>query len=203
MLKVIITTSDKYHHILPTFFKLYGREWGWPCELVGYQKPKMELPDYCSWHSLGVQRGPKFFSDDLRPYFEKQSQYFIWLFEDTLIKTVNSSLLQSAINSTIWYPKTGKFCLTNESMKREHHGEYNLFIVDQNAKYRLSSQPAIWNRDYLVNSLKPNLSPWEWEAQHQVNDGHEIFGFKENVIDHNEGVRKNNIHKLDLNGIEL
>jgi hypothetical protein len=205
-MKVIITTSDLYHHLLPIFFKLYVREWNWPCELVGYKKPVMELPECCTWVSLGVQRGPKYFSDDLRPYFEKQDQFFIWIMEDTFLKGVDFKLLELSIKGlSKWI---GKWCLTNESTRRDHRTmntiyKSDLFEVAQDAKYRLSCQPAIWNREYLVASLKPGLSPWEWETQHPVNDGYDIVGFKENVVRHNEGVTKKDIHKLNLTGIEL
>lgn len=205
MLKVCITTSDKYHHLLPIFFKLYVREWNWPCELVGYEKPKMELPECCTWVSLGKQRGPKYFSDDLRPYFEKQDQYFVWLFEDSFLRSVDHDQLNWLINQceTVWdKSKIGRICLSREGMNREHVVNGKWWFADPNSKYRLSTQPSIWNRDFLLQYLTPGLTPWAMEKQDTVDDW-TIMGPIESIVCHNEGTTKHDIYKLNLEGIEL
>lgn len=70
-MKIIVTTSDNYHHLLPIFFYLYNKYWGAPFELVGHKKPECQLPDNCTWVSLGEQLGKEKWSDQLRPYFEQ------------------------------------------------------------------------------------------------------------------------------------
>lgn len=208
MLPVVITTSDKYHHLLPIFFKLYVREWNWPCELVGYEKPKMELPECCTWVSLGKQRGPKYFSDDLRPYFEKQEQYFIWCMEDTFLKSVDLSRLEKVISSiksdSLSIESLGRYCLTREGMNRPHdlNEQGNIWKAHKNTKYRLSTQPSIWSKDFLLHYLTPGLSPWDFETQ-ETKDNWRIIGPTNSIISHNEGVTKKDIHKLNLTGIEL
>jgi hypothetical protein len=202
-MKVIVTTSNLYTHLLPVFFKLYNRYWGDPFDLVGYKKPDMELPENCTWVSLGEQRGPKFFSDDLRPYFEQQPERFVWIFEDTFLKEFDRTAFEDAYR---WYIQNtcGKFCLTNESMRRKHHLylDGKLFEVAQNENYRLSTQPAIWNRDYLLQYFKPDMTPWQFETQPQQNDGWAIWGFAKNIVNHNEGVTKKDIFKIDWTGID-
>lgn len=209
MIKVVITTSDKYHHLLPIFFKLYVREWNWPCELVGYEKPAMELPLCCTWVSLGKQRGPKYFSDDLRPYFEKQDQWFIWLFEDSFIKSVDRERLNHLVAAPrepsigVWiYDRIGRVCLSNEGMNRPHGKEGDMWYAAANSLYRLSTQPSMWNRDFLLHYLKPGLSPWDFERQETIDDW-QIIGPVKSIVSHNEGVTKHDIHKLNLKGIEL
>ena len=204
-MKIVVTTSDNYHHILPTFFLLYGRTMGLPMDLVGHKKPDIELPDYVTWVSMGEQRGPKFFSDQFRPYVETLPDYFVWMMEDTFIKSFNSELFYAILSTLPASPedKLGKVCLTNESMRREHHTMPFMFWVSQNAKYRLSTQPAIWNKEYLLKYLDSGLSVWDFETQPQQNDGWTIFGYQTNVILHNEGVTRKDIHKLNLDGIEL
>lgn len=204
-MKIIVTTSNAYHHCVEIFIKLFNREWGVPFELVGYDKPAFDLPDNCTWVSLGKQRGPKFFSDDLRPYFEKQPQYFMWFFEDSFIKTVDRYRMV-AIETIFSLGKStiGRFCLSREGMNRPHtiseDGIY--WMADPKSKYRLSTQPSIWNRDFLLQYLKPGLSPWAMEKQDTVDDW-TIMGPVENIISHNEGTTKHDIHKLNLEGIEL
>lgn len=205
MLKVIVTTSNAYHHLLPIFFKLYVREWNWPCELVGYDKPAMELPECCTWVSLGKQRGPKYFTTDLKPYFEKQDQWFIWLFEDSFIKSVNHDrleILSEEIEAGKKYLNVGRFCLSNEGMNRPHTKNIENWAAEPTSLYRLSTQPSIWNRDFLLHYMKPGLSPWDFEKQPTV-DKWEIIGPVDSIVKHNEGVTKKDIHKLNLTGITL
>jgi hypothetical protein len=205
MIKVVITTSDAYHHILPIFFKLYVREWNWPCELVGYKKPDMELPECCTWVSLGEQRGPKYFSDDLRPYFKKQDQYFVWLFEDSFIKSVDKERLEWLKDKcgNVWqFQPIGRICLSREGMNRPHVVNGEWWFADPKSLYRLSTQPSIWKRDFLLQYLTPGLTPWAFEKQETVDDW-AIMGPITSIVSHNEGVTKKDIHKLNLEGIVL
>lgn len=201
-MKIVVTTSNAYTHIVPVFLRLYNREWGEPFDLVGYDKPVCPLPDNCTWVSLGKQRGPKYFSDDLRPYFEKQDQWFVWLFEDSFIRSVDKKRLELIH----WYfaKSVGRICLSNEGMNRPHTmsklGGY--WFADPQSLYRLSTQPSIWNRDFLLHYLTPGLSPWAFEKQETVDDW-QIIGPVESIVTHNEGVTKKDIHKLNLKGITL
>lgn len=204
-MKVIITTSDNYHHILPVFFKLWERNWGGELELVGYKKPSA-LPEYVTWVSLGEQRGPEYFTEDLCQYFLKQPYWFIWMMEDTFIKSVDKTRLKPFIYTGEGEElMIGKICLTNESMRRETEQFTNGWNrVSQIARYRLSSQPAIWNRSYLTNSMiNKRLNPWGWETQDPMNDGWDVLVPHENIVNHNEGVTKKDIYKLNLDGIEI
>ena len=198
-MKVCITTSDNYHHCLPVFFKCWERHWGGELELVGYKKPD-NLPEYVTFISLGEQRGAKFFSDDLRPYFEKQPQWFIWMMEDTFIKGVDFVKMRDL--QILQRADVGRIGLTRDIVNREHEVFNGIAYAMPHAKYRLSTQPSIWNRDFLLQYLTPNLSPWDFETQETV-DGWKVYGTVENVVAHNEGVRRHNIHKLNLDGIEI
>lgn len=199
-MKIICTTSNLYHHCVEIFIKLFNREWGSDFDLVGYDKPKFDLPKNCNWVSLGEQRGPKYFSDDLRGYFEKQPDWFVWLFEDSFIKRVDHPGL-------IWlsrfaYPDVGRICLSREGMNRKHKVIKNLWFADPSTIYRLSTQPSIWNKKFLLKYLTPGLTPWAFEKQ-ETKDDFQIIGPVENVVTHNEGTTKHNIHKLNLEGITL
>lgn len=198
-MKVIVTTSDAYHHCLPVFFKTYNRHWGDPFDLVGYKEPP-DLPENCTFVSLGKQRGPEYFSDDLAPYFAKQPLFFVWMMEDTFIKGFDRALFEYfAIDL---FPNIGRFCLTNEGMKRPHFVHEKLYECPASSDYRLSTQPSIWNREFLLKYLTPGLTPWKFETQ-KTRDRFMVIGPVANIMDHNEGVRKHDIHNLNLEGLEL
>ena len=199
-MKICITTSNAYHHLLPVFFYLYNKYWGAPFDLVGYDKPKCELPDNCTWVSIGVQGGKNEFSTDLRKYFEQQPQFFVWMMEDTFIKEyVHNNRIDNNISKHI-----GRIDLSNDIKSRSHkkYSELEVIIALPNTRYRLSTQPSIWNKSFLLQYLKPGLSPWDFETQDPMNDGWDIVGFVNPPVKHNEGVRRFDITKLNLDGMK-
>lgn len=208
-MKIICTTSDNYLHILPIFCYLFNENWDKriQVEIVGYKKPEFELPPNFSFHSLGVQsNNKKDFSNDLSKYFEKQDRFFIWLMEDTFIKKIDNKALERSIQLIDKYNQIGRINLTTETLKQtnfflEDIGEYRLFENTQTANYRLSTQPSIWSREFLLNYLTPNLSPWEFETQECSHDGYRIIGLNKNSIYHNEGVRRFDLYKYNLEGV--
>ena len=195
-MKIVVTTSDRYHHILPVFFYLYNKYWGAPFELVGYKKPECELPDNCTWVSLGEQGDKNNWSTSLRAYFEQQPDEFIWLMEDTLLKEPVDNNLCGAVAFT------GKVCLTDDVIKREHRKDDLIAIAHPASRYRLSTQPPIWNKKYLLQYLTPGLSPWDFETLDPKNDGWDVIGFIDPPVKHNEGVRRHDIYKLNLDGMK-
>jgi len=194
-MKIIVTTSDKYLHLVPVFEYLYLKYWGdRNIEYVGYDKPQTELP----FHSMGKQGPVNEWSTDLRKYFETQDESFIWIMEDTLIKRVFPKRIPDEVPAGV-----GKICLTNDVSKRDHvkmlSSDFYL-RASQTSKYRLSTQPSIWNKQYLLQYLKPGLTPWEFETQDPMNDGWHVYGVAEPIVIHNEGVRKHDPFKVDLTG---
>lgn len=196
-MKIIVTTSDKYHHLLPVFFYLYNKYWGQPFDLVGYAKPACELPDNCTWASMGVQGAKTEFSTDLRKYFELQPCNFVWMMEDTFLKDEVGIIWQHT--DTV---KVGRIDLTKDIQSRKHDAGRNWIYAGSDTRYRLSTQPSIWNKQFLLQYLTPGLSPWDFETQDPKNDGWEVIGFVKPPVSHNEGVRRFDIHKLNLEGMK-
>jgi len=213
--KIIVTTSDRYHHILPVFFFLFEKYWGGEVELVGYKEPK-NLPSYCTFHSMGEQRGPSFFSDDLIKYFEKQDDHIIWLMEDTFLKDhVKYQRLTDLMSLMKYNANIGRISLSCDSIKHYTtlYGQLadgaEIFQTPPVSAYHLSTQPAIWNKKFLLKWLWPGHSPWEFENlkgtiyDHPENEFVNLALDKFNApIQHNEGVRKRDLHAFDLNGID-
>lgn len=195
-MKIIVTTSNKYLHLVPVFEYLYLKYWGdRNIEIVGYEKPQTELP----FVSMGNQGGVNEWSTDLRRYFEKQDENFIWLMEDTLIRHVDVKRIPTSIPEGV-----GKVCLTNDVSKRDHvkmlSSDFYL-RASATSRYRLSTQPSIWNKQYLLQYLKPGLSPWDFETQDPMNDGWHVYGVADPIVIHNEGVRRFDPFKVDLTGL--
>lgn len=212
-MKIIVTTSNKYLHILPVFCFLFNRYWGssHQVEIVGYDKPSFNLPPNFSFYSLGPQVGDATnFTRDLRRYFSKQEQHFIWMMEDTFVKAPVNFHVLNVLQRVVHGRKVGRINLCHEVTKQEHSPYLmveglQLFKNNPFSLYRLSTQPSIWNRDYVLRYMQADLTPWQFECQsdNQV-DRWLVLGLDQASapLIKNEGVRKRNIHAYDLNGID-
>jgi hypothetical protein len=203
-MRVIVTTSNKYLHLIPVFTYLFNKYWSSEQEvtILGYDKPKCELPANFTFHSMGKQGDVSEWSTDLRKYFKQMPDWhFIWLMEDTLIKSVNIEGIERAyflIKSNFY---TGRFDLTKDIQKRAHQlGDSGIIRAGNDTTYKLSTQPSIWNKRFLMNYLTDGLTPWAFEKQDKISPGWSIKGLDPYPVKHNEGVRKSDPHKLDLNG---
>lgn len=195
-MKIICTTSDKYLHLIPVFTYLFNKYWpGQQCEIVGYTKPD-ELPDNFTFHSMGVQSHVSQWSSDLRKYFKQQPEYFIWIMEDTFFKAEVKPYQLPDMSGV------GRCDLTGDIQNREFSVRNNQTVeASPTSRYRLSTQPSVWCREYLLTHLLPNMDPWTFETQDPKNDGWDIIGFLHPPVHHNEGVRRFDIHKLNLDGM--
>lgn len=198
-MKIICTTSNSYLHIVPAFAYLFNKYWGGQVELVGYQEPK-NLPDNFKFISLGTQGPKEEWSTDLRQYFSIQDEWFIWMMEDTFIKSVDKEQLSFAYALTL--EGIGRISLTKDPQNREHSvTPEGVVWAHPHSRYRLSTQPSIWNRDFLLTYLKDGLDPWQFETQN-AHDDWNIIGLQDYPVRHNEGVRKQDIHDFNLSGMD-
>jgi len=205
-MKIIVTTSEKYYHLLPVFAYLFQKYWSkeQPVEIVGYSIPKWELPENWTFHSMGVQGPVSEWSTDLRRYFTSLhgDQWFIWLMEDCFIKKVGHDRIKEL--EKLIMPEVGRIDLTNDLTNRRCYPYLTstaegVFTASRQAPYRQSTQPSIWNKEFLLKYLTDGLDPWQFEKQ-DTSDNFTILGGHSRAVYANEGVRKHNPHELDLNG---
>lgn len=211
-MKIIITTSDKYHHILPVFFHLYNKYWGAPFELVGYKEPE-GLPDNCTFVSLGKQGDKSEFSSDMNKYFSSQPSHFIWMMEDTFLKDhIKVAPLNYCIAALAKIGEVGRISLTNDGHRNfsefYFRGYFEIFKTPQDSFFRLSLQPAIWNREYLLKHLTPGLDPWKFETQTRELPAEKYFlnvAIEKNYcpLSANEGVRRYDLSAFNFEGIDI
>jgi hypothetical protein len=217
-MKIFVTTSNNYHHILPIFFYLYGKYWRDPMTLIGYDKPNMELPDYCTWLSLGKQGTKYEFASDMRRAFKDEKEPFVWMMEDTFIrKPIDRKRLDICKQIAFEHVYVGRISLTDNSYKYYTEiqtiwyslgGRTTGGMVEKtpdDSDYRLSLQPAIWHPDYLNKHLKDGMSPWMFENQNGT-----LMTFKEDQFINiklgrsplvsNEGIRRHDLYRYDFTG---
>jgi len=205
-LKVYVTTSDYYNHLIPGFAYLFNGYWSPNQEvtILCYTKPSYSLPGNFSMFSLGPAESfsngaPEWsnrdagmrsyptekWTDSLRPVFEHMpEEHFILLQIDYFINRPVQLDKIEVLRSFLDRSDVVKIDLTLDRARHLHNlyttrGQIPIIVSDQNAEYRSSLQAAIWRKDYFLSLLKPNRNPWAFELMgmhERKNDGKLILG---------------------------
>lgn len=176
---------------LPATCFLFNKHWpdsdNTNVKILGYTKPKFDLPSNFEFVSLGIQRGPAFWSDDMFDFYSKSScSHFYSIWEDAFIlKPVRKSIISLANTLIEKDSKFFKFNLTADVVTRPHKiikesADFDLVLADQFSRYRLSTQHCIWNKDLFLSKLRPSQTPWDFELndKENFNDGLRIYATK-------------------------
>mgnify|MGYP000518912570 CR=1 FL=1 len=187
-LKAYIPTCDRFINLIEA--NIVSLQRYFPEEIkitiLGYSSPTFELPPNIDFVSLGEDRGPSFWSTDLRGYFESiEDDFFIYLNDDgVLVKQVDLEEIRK-ISEELDF-NVGRLSLTHDLFTRPYKDVNDMVIESsQNANYRCSTQYSIWNRQYFLKYLQPGLTPWQFEtkqSQKSKNDGFKILGLKNPIF---------------------
>lgn len=205
-LNIYISTSDEYHHCLQPFAYLFNKFWSSDKKVtfLGYKEPTIELPSNFNFISLGVQRGPVYYGEDMRKFLESiNDSHFIYTIEDQFILDyVNLDVIEK-LSQYLNEDKVGRVCLTNSifqsHMGKKHNSydedsDYEIIEYSQNSEFRMTTEWTIWNKDYLCGYLLDGLSPWQFEnvsSNKSKQDGYHLIGCKNKVaIYHAEALRR-------------
>tara|TARA_R100000152_G_C6750301_1_gene173936 strand:+ start:236 stop:985 length:750 start_codon:yes stop_codon:yes gene_type:complete len=189
---VYIWTSNQLMHCTPAWCYLFNKFWPWKqnVRVLGYDWPEFEMPDNFEYISLGVQRGPKYWSDDMKEYFEhcEHELFYLTTEDGFIVDNVNEEILMMAIKLGALNPgeKFLRFNLTCDVQSRGHtvlkdFDDYSLIKASQTAHYRQSLSHSIWRRDSLLNKLITNQSPWDFELDNArgMHDGLDVYATKD------------------------
>ena len=190
-LKILIPTCDKYIHLLEGL--MYTTKKYLPIDnkfiILGYKSPNFKLDDNWSFVSLGVDKGPSEWSNDLLTFFNDfKDEYFINMIDDTLITRLSDIKKIELVFNYMQSNKLVKKVFLHGSLTSGNKSLYGPIVltpvlnlnsefydVNQVSNYRSSLQSAIWSKDYFMKLLKPNMTPWDFELQHIKNDGVRIL----------------------------
>ena len=205
-MKIFISTSDKYLHLLKPFSFLFNKFWSQDQQvtILGYKSPTFKLPNNFNFISMGMSiNDPIEWSGDLRNFFETiKDEWSIYATEDMfLVHPVNFKSLYKLKKFMI--NNVGRICLTNDTVRKSHIVvEDNVIELTQDADYRISCIYSIWNKEYMLKYLQPKMTPWDFELKgtHRAkNDGYRILGVNSNFpIYLSLAIRRGNFNKLDF-----
>ena len=87
-MKIYISTSNKYIHLIKPFQYLFNKFWSdsQPVTILGYEEPTFDLYNNFDFISLGEQTTVQDWCSDLKSFFETiDDKYFIHAVEDQFI----------------------------------------------------------------------------------------------------------------------
>jgi len=190
---IIIKTCDKFIHLVEGV--MYGIEKYYPNHpkiyLLGYAKPKFKLENNWEFISFGDDTGPNDWSNVFIKFFNdyKFNEFLLFYDDMFFLGDVDNKQINDLHKILVNDKNIGKISicgtLSNQSDyyigRVDNEYNYNIVEVKQDMIYRLSTQPAIWNVNFFLKYMKPNMDPWSYELQHPKKDGVKIYSIKTNI----------------------
>ena len=194
---VYIWSSNQLMHCVPAWAYLFNKFWPWEqkVRVLGYNLPEYKLPDNFEYISLGTQRGPQFWSDDMKKYFSScEHECFYLTTEDGfIVGDVDEEILNLALKVSFLNldDKFSRFNLTADVHRRPRtvlaqFNDFRLIKATQSAQYRQSLSHSIWRTDSLLRKLIPGQSPWDFELDNQraMHDGLDVYATEDKYAIH-------------------
>lgn len=162
---IIVSTCDKYDHLLPGFAMQWNRYWGVEVTVLGFREPP-SLPTNFTFVSMGVEKMS--WSAHLRQAIESiNDDKIVFLFDDYwLIDHVDAKWVND-MSAFVGVRGCVKADLSGNTAYFEHRKIGGRFIeASHDAQYRTSTQPAIWLKSHLLTLLGTgDYNPWQFELQ--------------------------------------
>jgi hypothetical protein len=206
-MKFYVSTSDKYLHLIKPFSFLFNKFWSDEQEVVvlGYKTPNFKLPNNFSFVSMGKSiNNPSEWSNGLIDYFSNiEDEWFMYATEDMfLVNPVDFKSLKKLKGYTK-DKSTGRIGLTNDiHIKTCFNITDNVVEMTQDSQYRISCITSIWNKEYMLKTLKRDMTPWEFEVNGtsaSCNDGYRILGLNSDFpVRICLAIRRGNFDSLDF-----
>jgi hypothetical protein len=142
-----------------------------------------DLPGNVTVYVAGADDEP--WTTRMHDFLTKQSDHhFVFLFDDYwLTAPVDIDRVRIMEDCVIAGAEKGD--LSTNTAYFKHTTDINnpeLVIAAQDAHYRSSTQPAIWNRKYMLQLLNMGRDPWQFELYAPAgNDGATIVGPREQI----------------------
>ena len=187
---IFIPICDKNLWILKIYFHLFKKFWGSEQKVVilGFMHPEFELPENFTFVSLAEKQegGAKKWTRYLYNYFKTiEDEYVIFSLEDFFptqkpnLQTLNMLFEFTKTHNVgrcdiTWDSYINIFDRNNTAAKNRSYkvlkksNDFVLLQIPENAPYRISTQPSIWEKEYLLEFLNNDWSPWDFEVQGTV-----------------------------------
>lgn len=170
---IYVLTNEKHYWLLRGFCHLFTTYWpDHPVTVAGYSPLDFDLPRGWDFYSIAPENWPAHrWSDGLIKLAQDTPYgYFILMLEDFWL---NAPPNVEAISNLYEWMTTRRDMLRCElwgerAAKKQARffgtiSGVDLVTTPPHTKYQMSLQAAIWNRDLLLDVLRPGETPWQVE----------------------------------------
>ena len=168
-LSVIVSSCDKYSHLLPYFTKLFDKYWDCRDRFDKYicvESVDINFPGYKTIHT-----GDTNWSNSLAKTLTHIDTPYVFLIVDDffLVRTLSNEHINRALtiledNKFDRYVFHYPHVVFEGKLDSTSFGS-TIYKVQQNAEYTMTLQPGVWNIDFLRECLKEGESPWDFEIK--------------------------------------
>lgn len=183
-LKILVSTCNKYDHLLPGFAMQWNRYWGAPVTVLGFRPPP-PLPENFTFVSMAPVESMSW-SAHLRDTIKNiENEEIVLLFDDYWLNGLVDQKKVEHMREWLVMPGVVKADLSRNTEHFAHTplGD-DIVVATKDAQYRTSTQPAVWSRAFLLKLLGTGeYNPWQFELQHrpEVVEGR-IVGTREQIV---------------------
>ena len=170
-MKIIVLTSNSYHHVLPGFAYCFNRYWpGQQPTVLHYDAPLPPLPSNFKTTGIGRQSDHTYSSGLMTYLTALPDHQFVLLLDDYWLSApVDLARFFALIRMMHDQPDVDKIDLTDDRLKYPHDlitpllRRYPMIESHPEAPYQTSLQAAIWRTAFLLRFLNVGENAWDFE----------------------------------------
>lgn len=166
-LLITVLASNEYLHCLSPFAYLFNKYWSihQPVRVIRYEIRPRNLPVNFTNFAIGKQSDFSWSSGLIKYLNYYEGDLVLLMLEDYFLsQRVNADTVAAMWEQMSRNPQIAKIDLSGDRNKVSSR-EFNddLLQIDDEAQFQTSLQAAIWRKDFLLQFLKPDESPWQFE----------------------------------------
>lgn len=227
MLRLVITTCDKYHHHLRVMLHQLQKYWR-PLPditIVGFKHPEFALPDGVEFYSVGdVSDYPiNRWTDAVIAYLRTRplDEVFVLALDDYyLVRPVDNRMVVVLRDYMRQFGYVIKMDLAEDRLHAygtdleygeinyEDGGHIDLIKSDPKSQYHASLWPGLWRNEHLLRLLLPGQTPWQVEIDGTVRLRNMtdviVLGTKQSIVEICLGARGGNgAGEMSISGLKV
>lgn len=200
---VLISSCDSYSVLWDDFEVFFKKNWQLDCEVIVVSETIINN----SFKTITPGSNP-WGSRNLDAIKNVKTELIFWLLDDYFLcepfskdnftRYINDFLEQKMDRLQISPKGFKKQVYSFEKPNTDPTPKFKYKKIEKNSDYSISMQPSIWRKSYIMDVLKPEYSPWEFEVEgSKLNCSNNIF-VDESIKFHPyfNAVRKKNIFNL-------
>jgi hypothetical protein len=167
---IVVNTCDAYEDVWELFFCAFKEHWP-ECKykiILNTESKQRKFNNLdVNIHNFDSPNGKDMWGLRLKQTLNAcESKYVLMLYDDFILEgRVDQEKIMNCIQWLNENPNVAVFYFTNNpTSKNTDDLRFDSFeLISDKADYKLSSGPAIWRREKLLQFIGDNDNPWAWE----------------------------------------